>query len=294
MQLSLLDFQHPGSAVTLACAAEEWGFGRYWLGEHHSASQCANPLLLGALLAGVTSHIRIGSGGASLTYASPYRLAEDARLIEFMIPGRFDFGVTRGLMAPGGVARAILDGRPESADHYHERLAMLHALVTGRSLPAALGDCEPYLEAGPPMWVLGLSPASAALAGRLGTGFCYSLHHAAAGVDAGAAIDRYRREFSPSPEFPQPAVIVVVRFIAAATHAAAQELAALATPSHVSLMPTVIGTAEDCLEQFHTIARQFGTEEIMLLDFLQQRPDARFDMYRGIAEAARLRRVDPA
>jgi luciferase family oxidoreductase group 1 len=289
MRISLLDFQHPGAAVTLACAADEWGFRRYWLGEHHAPAQCANPLLLGALLAGVTSRIRIGSGGVSLTYSSPYRVAEDARLVEFMIPGRFDLGVTRGLMAPGSIAQALFDGRRASTDDYHARLELLHALVTGRSIGAVPSDWEPYLEAGPPMWVLGLSAQSAAVAGRLGTGFCFSLHHAAPGADARGIIDRYRAQFAPSAEFPEPVVIVVARFICGATGFEAQELAALASPSHPSLAPTIVGVAGDCVEQFCAIGRDLGAEEIMLLDFLQQRQDARLDMYGRIAEAAGLR-----
>jgi alkanesulfonate monooxygenase SsuD/methylene tetrahydromethanopterin reductase-like flavin-dependent oxidoreductase (luciferase family) len=65
-----------------------------------------NPLLLGALLAGTTNRIRIGSGGVSLTYRNALQVAEDARLIEFMMPGRFDLGITRGLLGEGPAADA--------------------------------------------------------------------------------------------------------------------------------------------------------------------------------------------
>jgi alkanesulfonate monooxygenase SsuD/methylene tetrahydromethanopterin reductase-like flavin-dependent oxidoreductase (luciferase family) len=240
--------------------------------------------LLGALLAGTTSRIRIGSGGASLTYASPYRLAEDARLIEFMLPGRFDLGVTRGLLAEGAVSRAILDGRPDSRDDYGGRLELLHELVTGRGA----NGLEPYLEAGPPIWVLGLSRESAEFAGRYGTGFCFSVHHAAPGVDAAFIIGRYRRCFVPSPEFPEPDVIVVARVVSAATDAEAEELATLVEPSRPSFAPTIVGKAEDCVENLRGIAKSLGADEIMLIDFLLRRQEARLEMYRLIAGAAGL------
>ncbi|MDP9120116.1 MAG: LLM class flavin-dependent oxidoreductase [Acidobacteriota bacterium] len=289
LKFSLLDFQHPGAAVALACSADNWGYERFWLGEHHFVSQCANPLLLGALLAGTTHRIRIGSGGVSLTYTSPYRLAEDARLIEFMLPGRFDLGVTRGLTTPGWAEQALLDGRAVVHDSYYERFELLHGLVTGR-LPQAhpLEGQEFYLESGPPIWTLGLSPESAAFAGRHGTGFCYSLHHAPPGQNGRAVVDEYRRQFSPSPEFPEPFVIVVIRCICAATGAEAQELAAIAAPSPASLLPTVVGAAPDCLEELTALARGLGAQEVMLIDFLQSRQEARLEMYNLIAQAASL------
>src|ERR1700704_1405344 len=92
-------------------AADQSGYRRFWLGEHHSPWQCPNPLLLGALLAATSEGIRIGSGGGGLDYRSPYQVAEDARLIELMVPGRFDFGVTRGLPLAPELRDAMLDGR---------------------------------------------------------------------------------------------------------------------------------------------------------------------------------------
>src|SRR5687768_11547045 len=63
VELSVLDFDTPGTVVDLVSVLDGLGYCRYWLGEHHSHFQCANPLLLGALLAGTTEGIRVGSGG---------------------------------------------------------------------------------------------------------------------------------------------------------------------------------------------------------------------------------------
>lgn len=285
LSLSILDFQHPGAAVALACAADEWGFRRYWLGEHHSSSQCANPLLLGALLAGTTSRIRIGTGGVSLTYHSALRVAEDARLIEFMMPGRFDLGVTRGLMAEGPITAALLEGRdPGEGPAYVDKIRGLHGFVTGRATPGHPLAVTPYLESGPPMWILGLGPESARLAGLLGTGFCFSVHHSSPGMDGLAVVRHYRESFTPSSEFPEPATIVVVRCVCAATEAEAKSVEAdLVVPS-VPSNQTVLGSPGQCADGISAIARKYSAAEIMIIDFIQKDQEARLEMYRLLGQ----------
>jgi alkanesulfonate monooxygenase SsuD/methylene tetrahydromethanopterin reductase-like flavin-dependent oxidoreductase (luciferase family) len=126
VDLSILHFGHVGAVVDFMNEADDLGYARLWLGEHHSHWQCTNPLLLGALLAATSGGIRIGSGGVCLDYQSPLRIAEDARLIEYMLPGRFDLGVTRGLKLPPETRDAMLDGRPpEALRPYDEKLAAI-------------------------------------------------------------------------------------------------------------------------------------------------------------------------
>lgn len=295
LALSILDFQHPGKSVALACAADEWGFSRYWLGEHHDAAgQCANPLLLGALLAGTTSRIRVGTGGVSLTYHSALQVAEDARLIEYMLPDRFDLGVTRGLLPDGPVSRALLEGRDSgSGAAYAEKIRMLHGLVTGRIDPGhPLAAMRSYLDGGPPLWLLGLSPASAQLAGQLGLGFCFSVHHGSREIDGPGVMRHYLDSFIPSPEFPEPATIVVVRCICAATEAEARSLEAgfIGAPL---LNETVLGTPGRCADRIAEIARELSTTEIMLIDFIEKSWDARLEMYRLLGQELGLPVAQP-
>jgi luciferase family oxidoreductase group 1 len=286
LALSILDFQHPGASVALACAAEEHGFSRFWLGEHHSPHQCANPLLLGALLAGTTSRIRIGTGGVSLTYHSPLCVVEDARLIEFMLPGRFDLGVTRGLLEDGPVSEALLDGRRLGAGaSYADRVRALHGLLTGRlDGRHPLARREPYLENGPPLWVLGLSSESARLAGRLGVGFCFSVHHGGPRVDGAAVMRAYRESFVPSAEFTAPASMLVLQCVCAGSEAEARSIGIhlVAPPGPTS--ETILGSAAYCCDRLAEIARAFVTDEVMIVDFIQKDQGARIEMYRLLAQ----------
>jgi luciferase family oxidoreductase group 1 len=301
LYLSLLDFGFPGTATRLATTADRLGYRRYWIGEHHSSYQCANPLLLGALLSGTTRGIRMGTGGVCLTYRTPFQIAEDARLVEFMFPGSFDLGVTRGLMNDKEVVEALLDGRPpESLRSHHEKLLELHGLVTGR-LPSdhPLAQRSPYLESGPPLWVLGLGEESARLAGQHGMGFCFSLHHAPARVEGRAVIDAYRRSFQPSPEFPEPAALVVVSGICARSDAEAAALKRSYLDRRGQFPPGyepqlsqkergILGTPEAAAEKIHEIAHRFEVGEVMVLDLLTDKHDERMEMYELLAQACGL------
>jgi luciferase family oxidoreductase group 1 len=288
LRLSALDFDNPACAVTFAGELDDLGYHRYWLGEHHSPGQCANPLLLGALIAASTSGIRVGSGGVCLSFHSPYQVAEDARLIESLLPGRYDLGVTRGLRNDGPVMTAVLDGRSfDSLPDYRGKFADLHGFVTGR-LPAE-HPLAGLQAGGPPIWHLGVGLESARLAARFGTGFCFSLHHAPPETDGCAPIAEYRRRFQPSPEHPEPAVIAVVSCLCAATEAEARRYEQERGNSPALLAPTIVGSPEQCTEAFDRIGRRLQVAEIMILDLLgSQHFDARLEMVALLARQCGL------
>ena len=110
MQLSVLDLvpvrsdQTTGNALAatrrLAQVAEEAGYHRYWLAEHHNmpAVAATNPPLLIAMVAAATERIRVGSGGVMLPNHAPLVVAEQFALLEAAHPGRIDLGIGR---APG-------------------------------------------------------------------------------------------------------------------------------------------------------------------------------------------------
>ena len=55
-------------ARALACAAERWGYERYWIAEHHNMTGAAGAATgtVVAYIAGATSTIRVGAGGIML------------------------------------------------------------------------------------------------------------------------------------------------------------------------------------------------------------------------------------
>ena len=99
MRLSVLD-QSPISAgstgrdalansIDLARLADDLGYHRYWVAEHHGGPMLAGPapeVLIGPLAA-ATRRIRVGSGGVMLPHYSPLKVAEAFSLLAGPLPG---------------------------------------------------------------------------------------------------------------------------------------------------------------------------------------------------------------
>ena len=68
-----------GRTVYLAGKAEEWGYHRFWVAEHHGSGRVmgSSPEVLVSHLLARTSRIRVGSGGVMLQHYSPYKVAEN-------------------------------------------------------------------------------------------------------------------------------------------------------------------------------------------------------------------------
>ena len=91
--------------IELAQKAEEWGFHRFWVAEHHGSNRVmgSSPEILVSHLLAHTSRIRVGSGGVMLQHYSPYKVAENFNVLASLAPGRVDLGIGRG---PGGLPRS--------------------------------------------------------------------------------------------------------------------------------------------------------------------------------------------
>ena len=91
--------------IELAQKAEEWGYHRFWVAEHHGSSGVmgSSPEVLVSHLLAHTSRIRVGSGGVMLQHYSPYKVAENFNVLASLAPGRVDLGIGRG---PGGLPRS--------------------------------------------------------------------------------------------------------------------------------------------------------------------------------------------
>src|SRR5690349_20724838 len=75
--------------IKLAKLAEQLGFSRYWLAEHHSIAALADPCpeILLTRVAAETKTIRVGTGGVLLPYYSAFKVAEVFRMLEALYPG---------------------------------------------------------------------------------------------------------------------------------------------------------------------------------------------------------------
>ncbi len=204
--------------IRLAQAAERLGFHRYWLAEHHALAALADPCpeILVTRVAAETSTIRVGTGGVLLPYYSPFKVAEQFRMLEALYPGRIDLGIGR---APGGdrtTTLAMGEGRYPSAENFPEQVQYLVAYLDD-AIPAghpfAGVKAMPAGPGAPPVWLLGSSDYSGALAAQLGLRFGFAHFISAEGGDA--VMRDYRRAYQPSAREPDPHSLLCVFVVCA-------------------------------------------------------------------------------
>ena len=185
-------------STELAKRCEQLGYHRYWVAEHHASDTLASssPEVLITHLAGQTRHMRIGSGGVMLSHYSPYKVAENFRLLEVLYPGRIDLGVGRAPGSDGLTAAALAYGNPLGIEYYPAKVKDMVAFVSGREpITEAFRNLKatPTARTAPEVWMLGSSFDSAAYAARFG--LAYSHAHFIAPQMAVEAMRAYRRDF---------------------------------------------------------------------------------------------------
>jgi luciferase family oxidoreductase group 1 len=223
----------PGEAIrnslTLARRAEELGFTRYWLAEHHGMpgiACSATPLLIGQVAAATTS-IRVGSGGVMLPNHAPLVVAEQFGTLGAMFPGRIDLGLGRAPGTDQATARALrrITGRILTEDEFPDQLAELTTFLAGATFPEGhrLHGVSAFPQAEmPPIWLLGSSGYSAQVAGILSLPFAFAHHFSS--QNTLPALDLYRHSFRPSPGRGQPYAMVAAAVLVADTDERAEWL----------------------------------------------------------------------
>ncbi|MDD1502054.1 LLM class flavin-dependent oxidoreductase [Lysinibacillus sp. CNPSo 3705] len=166
--------------VALAQKAEQLGYSRFWVSEHHNTDTLAgsSPEVLVSYLLAKTKSINIGSGGVMLQHYSPYKVAENFHVLASLEPGRVDLGIGK---APGGLplsTKALQYGTLNNDENdFEERLTFLQQLIEQTVLAEheLYGvQATPIPKVKPALFLLGASPQSATLAGTLGIAFVFA------------------------------------------------------------------------------------------------------------------------
>ena len=308
MRLSILD-QSPvisgqdarraiEATLALARRADELGYHRYWLAEHHAIAALADPCpeVLVARLGAETRRLRVGTGGVLLPYYSAFRVAEAFRMLEALYPGRIYLGLGR---APGGdtrTARAVAGGGFPDAAQFPEQVWQLLGHLDGTlpdEHPFKSVRVQPEVATAPEVWLLGSSDYSGALAAQLGLPFSFAHFINPHGGDA--VTRSYRENFRHGRET-KPRAMVCTFLICAETDAQAERLAApidlrrlhmalnidspVPTDEEAAKHPytvqerqyvtgqrarAVIGGPQACRRQLEEMASRYGADEMMVL-----------------------------
>jgi luciferase family oxidoreductase group 1 len=220
---------------SLATHVERLGFKRFWLAEHHNMTgiaSAATSVLIGHV-AGATSKIRVGSGGIMLPNHSPLVIAEQFGTLESLYPGRIDLGLGRAPGTDQATMRALRRGHSE--ENFPELLDELRFFL-GKPVVNQRVQAVPGAGLNIPIWLLGSSGFSAALAGKLGLPFSFAAHFSP--ENTLPALELYRRNFQPSAALEKPHAMVALNVIAAGSD---EEAKRLATSQHQSFLRLIRG-----------------------------------------------------
>ncbi|MEK8132883.1 LLM class flavin-dependent oxidoreductase [Paenibacillus filicis] len=309
--------------IELAKLGERWGYSRFWVSEHHDTPRLAGSspeVLLGALGAH-TSRIRIGSAGVLLPHYSPFKIAENFRVLEALYPGRIDLGIGR---APGGMpiaSQALRYGRTKPSDEQlPDVLRDLGGFLADSLEPGHRFEgvrAAPFVETKPDIWLLGSSSFSAERASELGAAFSFA--HFINGDGGHEAVKGYFDSYRPGPLGSEPRANVCVIAICADTDEEAERLAlpvelalllleqgqfqrpfptyeeALAYPYtewdrmriQVNRSRMLVGGPVSIREQMLNFAGDYGVEELIVVTFGAD-PAARLRSYELLAQTFEL------
>lgn len=224
-QVPILSGATPKEAISatleLAEMADQLGFTRYWVAEHHDMElfACPAPDILLGLIGSRTEKMKIGAGAVLLPHYRPFNVTERYNLLATLYPKRVDVGIGR---APGGSAEATIalsgnflqNVKNISAD-IDELVAFFQQTFAKDHLYANV-TATPIPDFPPDLWLLGTSEKSAKLAAEKGMSYVFG--HFMTDKDGPAIVDRYRKRYNGK-------VIVSVSVICAATFEAARKLA---------------------------------------------------------------------
>ncbi|KAB2335680.1 LLM class flavin-dependent oxidoreductase [Bacillus mesophilum] len=307
MKLSVLDQSVLSSGSTaqetlqnttaLAKLSEQLGFVRFWVAEHHNTDGIAgtSPEILITHLAAHTKKIKIGSGGVLLPQYSPFKVAENFKVLESLYPGRIDLGIGR---SPGGNAEtrlALTDGIRKSLNEFPRQVRDLQDyLQKQQKLNSEEVLAYPLTKTVPDLWLLGITHRGARLAAEYGTAFTFG--HFISPVNGKRAIEYYYKHFQSSPRLDKPKANICIFVICANTQEEAEEMALsqdmwllsiakgestkilspeearrkVLTPEDYSIIKEnrkrmVIGTKDKVREQLLRLSELYQTEEFMII-----------------------------
>ena len=304
-------------SIALARLTDELGYYRYWVAEHHASDAlagCSPEVLLGRLGA-ETNKIRIGSGGVMLPHYSPYKVAENFRLLQTLYPNRVDLGIGRAPGTDPFTAAAIRYGSRVGSEHFPNMVLDLQALLNDTDpVTPGMANARAYPKTATPpqLWMLGSSEDSAALAAA--TGLPYNFAYFINPNIRPDIFDYYRDNFRPGPNLDKPHSCLTIFCICADTEEQAQRLTRSRDLWFIRLLrgspgpvPTVeeatsypyspgelaaieenkdrrvVGTAEQVKQKLLALSERFQLDELMLVTITHD-PAARLHSYKLLAD----------
>ncbi|MBT9187037.1 LLM class flavin-dependent oxidoreductase [Zobellia russellii] len=204
------------NSLELAQKAEEFGYNRFWLAEHHnmlSIASSATAVLMGHI-AGGTKKIRVGSGGIMLPNHSSLLIAEQFGTLASLYPDRIDLGLGRAPGTDQVTANAIRPDRMQAVYRFPEEMHNIQQYFSKENQNAKVR--VPIAEGVEvPIYILGSSTDSAHLAAKEGLPYVFASHFAPSQLLE--ALNIYYNNFQPSKYLNEPYTMAGINVVAAET-----------------------------------------------------------------------------
>lgn len=303
----------------LAKLADQLGYHRYWLQEHHNSSSFAGtaPEVLIPALAENTLRIKLGSGGVMLPNYSPLKVAEQFSVLSSLYPNRIEIGIGRATGADPRTSAALLG---PGANEFPQMLNLLLSWLLDASGQAPLPENHPAKGITampgspnlPDVIMLSSSPQSAGFAGAMGLKLAFADFLSPGGAQE--AIAAYKKHFEPSAFNESPHAILALVTLACETAEIAEEAASTARawalyraqgqfppflkPDNARALldqvgdtlirrmverRAIIGPGPDVRAQLETVQKESDADELMLLTIAHD-PEIRQNSYRLLAD----------
>ena len=153
--------------IQLAKLAEELGYERFWVAEHHevNALSISAPEVVIPAIASQTKSIHVGSGGIMGLHYAPYKVAEVMRSLEVLFPGRIDIGLGNSI-GTKSVSTALKSHYTKP--QFGEWVESLQEIIQSN-------EAVPYTKRVPEQFLLGMGGESVHIAAKNGLGFVYGV-----------------------------------------------------------------------------------------------------------------------
>lgn len=302
----------------LAIFADQLGYTRFWVSEHHNFPSLASPApeILIAHLADHTQNIRVGSGGIMLPNHSTLKMAENFKLLVSLFPGRIDMGIGRATGTDRFTASLLNPSNTFSEQNFIEQLYHLEAFFQNIKKEGTLFEkvqAIPITHNIPELWLLSSSGESAMFAAHFGMKLSFA--HFINGNGGEKAIQSYKEQFRPSQNLSNAKANVAIFAFCSEDEKAIHRNEAIMDFRFIQLerkngnfnavtyndikneiyssyekerimanrKRMVFGTPKKMKNDIEKLASDYGLEEIMLITYAENKEE-RFNSYKLLAD----------
>jgi luciferase family oxidoreductase group 1 len=266
--------------IDYAVLADQLGFSRFWVSEHHNPlpKQAWNsPEMLLPIIAGMTTDIRVGIAGILLPVHMPYRIALNFKLLSNLYPGRIDLGLAKGfpLIEKVGLMLNAEFKKDKVATLFDKHLSELMTLFLNEKEEFQRDNIvvPPYGGQIPEPWYLGRSYGYTEPAIKYKLNYCRSLFHSGANIDP--EVDKircFKEQFEKVNGYLPKVSVAIAGYLSDTTRKAEEGLRIIAErhPENQTGFHCVAASPEEFHDKICSFQQLYEVDEFIFLDIAEE------------------------